>query len=771
VPLSSAGARATLLRVTTRVDDQQARLGPSFDLVESKLRAPLARPGIVPRRALVERLLASSTAPLICVVAPPGYGKTTLLAQWAERRSGVAWVSLDRRDNDPVVLLSYLAAALDRVQPIDPAVFQALASPGASVAATVVPRLVSAIAALTQPVALALDHLELLENQECLDAVAELALRLPAGSQLVLALRRSPALPVALLRAQGRTAEIGAAELAMDQREARALLDAAGAGLSNPEVTELTARTEGWPVGLYLAALAHKAGGPQRPAGFAFTGDDRFVADYLDAELLAQVPAEQVVFLTRTAVLERMSGPLCDAVLAPTGSGRVLESLEDSNLLLVPLDRRREWFRYHHLFHELLLAELERREPEQLGRLHVRAATWWEADGRPEVAIEHAQAAGDVDRVARLVAGQVFPTYSGGRVDTARRWLEWFEDRGLVEHYPPVAVLGAWIHALVGRPAAAERWADGAGRRATGPDAGRGAQTPPDGSTMDSYLAMLRALLCRDGVGRMRADAEAALAGLSPASPWRAGAMVFKGAAELLDGQADRADATLAHAVEVGRHAAALPAVSTALAERCLLAIQGDDWGRAEALASQALGVLAADKLGDYIMSPLVHAVAARPALHRGRVAEAREHLARAARVRPLLTYAVPWGAVQSLVELGRSCLALDDVAGARAVLVQARDVLRLRPDLGVLPAKVEELGSRVEVARGALPGPSSLSTAELRLLPLLSTHLSFREIGERLYISQHTVKTQVMSVYRKLGASSRSQAVHRLQEIGVLGA
>jgi LuxR family transcriptional regulator, maltose regulon positive regulatory protein len=139
--------------------------------------------------------------------------------------------------------------------------------------------------------------------------------------------------------------------------------------------------------------------------------------------------------------------------------------------------------------------------------------------------------------------------------------------------------------------------------------------------------------------------------------------------------------------------------------------------------------------------------------------------------VRPLLTYAVPWGAVQSLPELGRCWLALDDVAGARAVLLQARDVLRLRPGLGVLPAQAEELGSRLEVARGALPGPSSLSTAELRLLPLLSTHLSFREIGERLYISQHTVKTQALSVYRKLSASSRSQAVQRLQEIGLLGA
>jgi LuxR family maltose regulon positive regulatory protein len=509
--LSSAGTGATLLGVTTRVGDQQARPGPSFDLVESKLRAPQARPGIVPRRALVERLLASPAAPLICVVAPPGYGKTTLLAQWASRRSPVAWVSLDRRDNDPAVLLSYLAAALDRVEPIDPEVFQALASPGASVAASVVPRLLAAVAATTQPVALVLDHLELLDNQQCLDAVAELVLRLPAGSQLALASRRAPALPLALLRAQGRTLEIGASELAMDRREARALLDAAGAGLSDPEVTELLGRTEGWPVGLYLAALAHRAGGHQPPAGFAFTGDDRYLADYLDAELLAQVPGDQVVFLTRTAVLERMSGPLCDAVLATRGWSRVLASLEESNLLLVPLDRRREWFRYHHLFHELLLAELERREPEQLGRLHVRAATWWEANGRPEVAIEHAQAAGDADRVARLVAGQVFPTYSSGRVDTARRWLAWFEDQGLVEHYPPVAVLGAWIHALVGRPAAAERWADGAERRGSASDAGRGAQTPPDAAR---WTAIWRCC------GRCWAATAWAGCGPTPRPPW-----------------------------------------------------------------------------------------------------------------------------------------------------------------------------------------------------------------------------------------------------------
>jgi LuxR family maltose regulon positive regulatory protein len=267
----------------------------------------------------------------------------------------------------------------------------------------------------------------------------------------------------------------------------------------------------------------------------------------------------------------------------------------------------------------------------------------------------------------------------------------------------------------------------------------------------------------------MAADARAALDGLSPASPWRATALVLAGVAALLDGQADRADAVLAHAVEVGMDGGAMPATATALAERCLLAMRRNDWTAAQALAEQAVGIVAAGHLEDYIMSALAHAVA-RTALHRGAPLVAREHLARAARLRPLLTYAIPVLAVQTLLELGRAYRLLDDPAGARVVLRQARDVLRLRPDLGGLPAEAEELRAGLDLARQVSPGASSLTTAELRLLPLLATHLTLAEIGQRLYVSKHTVKTQAISIYRKLGASSRSQAVQRLQEIGLLG-
>jgi LuxR family maltose regulon positive regulatory protein len=751
-------------RVAARpVSDLRSGVGSSLELVESKLHPPPARPGIVARIGLVERLVASDGVPVVCVVAPAGYGKTTLLAQWAQHTvHRVGWVSLDQRDNDPAVLLTYLAVALDRLEPIDPRIVQALAGPGGSVVGAVA-RLAAAMAAMTRPVALVLDHVELLENQECLDLVAELAAQLPAGAQLLVASRSRPPLPVALLRAQGGVVEFEAEALAMDHQETRALLEGVGVGLDDAEVEELLGRTEGWSVGLYLAALAHRAGGPSRHSWAGFTGDDRFMADYLWSELLVQLPPERVAFLTRTAVLERMSGPLCDAVLDTTGSSEVLAWLEEANLLVVPLDRRRRWYRYHHLFQELLRAELDRREPELVPALHARAAAWCEANGLPETAIDHAQAADDTDRVARLVWELALPAYGAGRVDTTRRWFGFFEDEGLLGRYPPVALLGAWLQALIGQPAAAERWADAAEQ---GPVTG----TLPDGSTVESYRALLRALLCRHGVDRMRADTQAALDELDRGSQWRPTAQLLEGICHLLAGQAGLADPILVHAAEVATGAGALPAAAIALAERSLVAMEHQDWQQATALAEQAQDVVRAGELDGYVASALVHAAAARVAVHQGDVPGAQQQLTRATRLRPLLTHALPYFAVQTLLELGRACLALDDAAGARVVLRQAREILRRRPDLGILPSQVDELWSKLDLGRGGTGGVSSLTTAELRLLPLLPTHLTFRDIGERLHVSQHTVKTQAMSVYRKLGVSSRSQAVQRLQQLGLGG-
>ena len=268
----------------------------------------------------------------------------------------------------------------------------------------------------------------------------------------------------------------------------------------------------------------------------------------------------------------------------------------------------------------------------------------------------------------------------------------------------------------------------------------------------------------------MRADAQAATAGLGPGSPWRATALLLEGIAHLLAGDGGRADPILAHAVEVAVDAGAAPAASAGLAERAVVAMERDQWDQAGTLAQQALASMRAGHLDDYAMSPFVHAVAARAALHQGDAPRARRHLARAARLRPMLTYAMPHRAVQTLLELVRAHLALGDTATARILLREAGDVLLLRPDLGILPRQADELRSRLD--RFADPGVGAvpLTSAELRLLPLLTTHLTFPEIGQRLYLSRHTVKAQAMSIYRKLGVSSRSEAVKRTQQVGLGG-
>jgi LuxR family maltose regulon positive regulatory protein len=737
----------------------------AFLLEQSKLDPPPARPGSVRRAALLQRLLASP-APVLSLAAPPGYGKSALLAQWAEETPArVAWLSLEHEDNDPAVLLAYVAATLGRLGPIDPTVFRSRVTPGTSVAVIVARRVSATLAAMDGPVALVLDHAEVLHRRQCRDAVAELALHLPSNARLAVASRGTPPVPLARLLSRGAVVELGQRDLAMGPDEARSLLDGAGATLTDEHVLDLVERTEGWPAGLHLAALAAGDGNPHRAADLTFTGDDRLMADYLRSEVLAGVPRGRLTFLTRTSVLERMNGPLCDAVIESTRSGRLLEALESSDMLVVPLDRRREWYRYHTLFRQLLRSELDRREGDVMAtRLHARAATWFEANGTPDMAIAHARSAGDADQVARLVGAHLLAAYAGGRLETVREWCAWFDDQELVDRYPAVAVLGAVLRALNGEPGGAERWAAAAERA---PD---GDEPMPDGSTFESWRAMLRAFLCRHGPEAMRRDAAVAGDDLAPGSRWRPGARMLEGIGWLLDGDVDRADPILARAAHGAEDIGASPAVAASLAERSVVAMARGDWPDAAALAARGLTVIRDGQLEHYGPSILTYAVAARIAAHGGDLARAQTHLADAARLRAQLSYALPFLGVQTLLELARTYLALADPQGARVVLREARDILRVRPDLGRLGRDADDLDSTLETLRVGEVGVSSLTAAELRLVPYLATHLTFREIGERLHISRHTVKSQAISTYRKLGVSSRSEAIDRFESIGLLG-
>ncbi len=737
---------------------------PAFDVVASKLRRPPARPGTVRRAPLIDRLALEDSRPVVSVVAPPGYGKTTLLSQWAERGGkAFAWVSVDERDNDPKVLLSYVAEALHAVQPVGGQVFDALASPRSSVPGSVVPRLGSAFWSMTTPVVLVLDDVHLLRNRECRDALSVLADHVPPGSRLALAGRSEPPLRVARLRAEGRILEIGPADLSLTREEAASLLRQAEVALAADEVAALHQRTEGWPVGLYLAALYLREGGSLGGAAVSFGGGDRLVSEYMESEFLATISRRYRVFLTRTAVLERMSGSLCEAVLDLPGSAVALAELARSNLLLVPLDRRGVWYRYHHLFRDMLLAELERLEPGLMPVLRRRAAAWCVDNGRAEEALEYAIAAGDAELAVRLAQDLFRPTYRQGRVATLQRWLRWLESRGVLGRYPSAAVWAALLAMQTGRPAEAERWADVVDRWQYG------AGARPDDPAAEAWAAILRAVLCRGGVDQMRADADEAVHRCAASGIVAPVVALCQGIARVMSGDPAGADASFADATgdgEAGWEVGAPDVLAEILSERSLLAMARGAWSQAEALAGQAGAVLRDAGIED----PLACAVQARMAAHRGEAAAARRELVRAQRLRSLLTYAQPHLAVQVRIELARVHLALADAAGARTLLREIDEVLRRRPGLGTLAGEAGELRARLAAERApGAPGASSLTAAELRVLPMLATHLSFPEIGAEVFLSPHTIKSQAMSVYRKLGASSRSQAVARARELGLL--
>ena len=751
--------------VRQRDSRSQRAGGPAFDLVASKLRRPLIRPGTVRRSSLIQRLGQGGSRPIVSVVAPAGYGKTTLLSQWAERNGqAVAWVSVDEADNDPKVLLSYVAAALDAVEPIDERVFDALASPVSSVPGSVVPRLGLAFSSMTSPVVLVLDDVHVLQNRECRAALSVLADHVPSGSRLAFAGRAEPPLRVARLRAEGKILEIGPDDLSLTCDQALSLLRNAGVTLAEEDVAELHKRTEGWPAGLYLAALYLREGGSFASAAVSFSGEDRLVSDYLESEFLSRISRQQRAFLARTAVLERMCGPLCEAVLDLPGAAAILADLAESNVLLVPLDRRGEWYRYHHLFRDMLLAELHRLEPGMIPVLRRRAAGWCLRNGMPEAALEYSMAAGDVDGAARLAGQLMVPAYRQGRATTIQRWFGWLEDRDGIGGHPMVAVLASLFSALTGRPADAERWADAVDRWQYGDP------VRPADPSVEAWAALLRTFLCRQGAEQMRADADEAVRGFAAGTFLTPAPALLQGIARVLGGDLDGGDLSLEDAVSIGEKAGAPDDLAVALCQRSLVAMARNQWDRAEVLAGQARNVFRQAGIEESYATPLICAVRARAAMHRGDVPAARRELISAQHLRPLLTYALPYFAVQARLELARVHLALADQPGARTLMREVDDLLRRRPGLGTLIAEAEALRVQLSRERGSsVPGASALTAAELRLLPLLPTHLSFPEIAEEMFLSRHTIKSEANSIYRKLGVSSRSQAVSRSVELGLL--
>ncbi|NAZ76612.1 helix-turn-helix transcriptional regulator [Kineococcus sp. T13] len=396
-------------------------------LLETKLHVPRRRGRAVPRPRLAERLDRGRERRLTLVCAPAGFGKTTLLAEraaaWAAGGTRVAWLSLDPRDDDPGVLWPYVLAALAAAAPGTGADAQALLAAGAPTA-SVLTSVLNDLHARPGEVVLALDDVHHLRSPQVHDGLAFLLEHLPATAHLVLAGRADPALPLARLRARGDLVEVRAADLRFTPDEAAAYLGGtAGLALAPQQVATLAARTEGWVAGLQLAALSLQGRDDAAALVADFAGDDRFVVDYLLEEVLQLQPAHVRTFLLRTSVLGRLTGPLCDAVTGGAGGAAALEDLERRNLFLVALDGRRRWYRYHHLFADVLRTRLHEERPGEVALLHARAGDWFEQHGERTEAVEHAFAGGDVERAAHLVE-LALPALRRSRQEaTMHRWL------------------------------------------------------------------------------------------------------------------------------------------------------------------------------------------------------------------------------------------------------------------------------------------------------------------------------------------------------------
>ncbi|WP_430646765.1 LuxR C-terminal-related transcriptional regulator [Agromyces sp. GXS1127] len=744
------------------VGDTRKAVAPAFELdrvlLDTKLSAPRPPGEYASRQGLIDRARASE-ARIVGVSAPAGYGKTTFLAEWAETETRpVAWVALDRFDDDPAALLALVATAFGRIFPGAAAVASEMGGMSVGPLGRSAPLLASTLSAAPGPFVILIDDLHEVDSAACQDVLEVALAGIPAGSQVVLAGRHEQA-HLARRRAEGLTWEIGAADLRADVAAARVIFGTLGVERTDRELGVLVERSEGWPVGLVLAAMISRDTGD----GASIAGDDRFVADYLYRECVRRLPESSRTFLRRTAVLEQMSGALCDAVLERSDSSAVLRELEATGLFLVPLDHRRGWFRYHGLFREFLLAELEHAESGAIPELHRRAADWYLEHGVPARAIEHLLAAGERARSVHLVAELSLPTYQAGQVTVVNRWLtELGEDA--VATYPPLAVLAAWEAVLTGRPADAERWADVVERASHG-------DAPADQQPeFESARAMLRAAMLADGAVRAAEDAELAVASEPAWSPWRDQALHLAGMARLLTGSPDEARTAFAEAVEQATVMGNADSVVLSEPELALLELDAGRRDEAERHSAAALATIDAHHMDGYPTAALAQAVAARLALHRGDAPEAERLLAKAMRARAGCTYVLPYLAVKVRLQLATAYAERGQRTTAMHLLREIDELLAVRPRMGRLVDEVAAFRRRADSAPQA-GGGTPLTPAELRLLPYLQTHLTLSEIGRRLFISRNTVSSEVGSIYRKLRVTTRSEAVEQAVALGLLGA
>ena len=743
---------------------------PGVALIRTKVHGPIARP-LVPRPALVDRLVHGPARRLTLVRGQAGWGKSSLLAAWsASDPREFAWFALDRGDNDPARFFMYAIEALHSLAgSVGERSASILRTPGVDIVDQVLPILINELDALPASCVLVLDDYHTIDNAEVHEAVAYLLDHAPASLELVLSTRVEPPLPLSRLRGRGDLLEIASRDLQFSVADALTLLVAhQGLDVEPSDVNRLVERTEGWPAGLYLAALSLRGRDDAHEFIDVFAGDDRNVVDYLTTEVLAGQSEQARAFMLSTSVMDRFSAPLCDEVVDGTGSAAMLNDIEKSNSFLIALDNRREWYRYHHLFRELLRNELASTDPARAVIANRRAATWLREHGWVSEAVSHLVDAGDVEEAGELIASSWLPYGTSGAHETVRAWLELLPP-AVHDGDARLCVASAVMGLSTGQLEGVQRWIDQAAR------------VPARGPFHDGFRSGVAAADCLRTVhtwllgdlGACRTAGEAAIGRASEPSPWDGVTYTWLGASTFWLGYPEEGVAVLQEGLKRSQAADFYPPWVACLSSLSLIHhIQGDQ-NAARAFLEEALALSARSGLDEYSrLTAAAHITRAGLLTQDGRHEEARKELDRVFQMAG--RGAGPLEIAYAQVSLSVAARARGDALEAQNWVSDARSTIRACPDPGpVVTAMLERAGAGLVASHRAAgpltPFATDFSERELDVLRLLASTLSQREIGAMLFISRNTVKTHTKSIFQKLGVGTRAHAVVRARELRLI--
>lgn len=726
----------------------------------TRLAPPRVRAGSVVRRRLVDRLLTSD-ASLVVVRGPAGSGKSTLMAEAYDQAPHAVWLSASRRDADPAVFWTALIDSTAQVLPgFGDEYRHRLDVVGAGAVDDLVPLVVNELARAGRPGTLFIDDVHLLTGDATRRSLLQFLELRPARLRVVLGGRGAAPVPLGRFRLQGHLVEVTTDDLAMDTGEARELMTAASVAVDDGQLAQLLERTEGWAAGLAWAAMALRERGDIDGFVAALAANERMIASYLIEEVVDRLPHDVQQFMLDTSILASFSAELCDAVRARTDAGVLLKKLEDSHSFVIELDRAGQWYRYHHLVHVVLAAELRRRRPTKIVDLHRRASAWHAEHGDVPEAVHHALAAGAQVEAADMVCATWWDLVGAGRGETAGLLFDLFGSDE-IRAYQPLAIAAAEFYSVAGNRALGKQYYDAALR-------GHFDGVPPDGSaSIESSVGIMRAALVFEGVAQSVVDAELTYRLEGPDGRYRVFAALFVGLATVWLGDGD---AAMPYFEEV---VAAIPPseplVVYALAEISLAHLARGDLAAAEDYADSAVTRAEAAGIETLFLSATAYGAQALAQLAVGNQRAAATALRSANAPMELVESAMPIDALRARILLADAAIQLGFNRLAVAHVERAEQIDRQTSDAGVLSAQLAALRVRLDEMIGAGTGGVSFSGSTRHVLELLPTEMTVREIGAELFLSKNTIKTHVRRIYHELGVSRREDAVVRARQLGLL--